>query len=218
MRLQSPTMETACILPYWGEQATWLPLSILQLRCLPCCANPCCCRPAATGQLSGPSQQVGIPANVPSAAEGPEAERPTVEAGTAALGPKLYFAIVRQDTRKPPLPPTPSAQPQAVAPAEPSVQQATSPFAVMAGSRGPSPPASGTASPPLPLASAGRRPSIESQRSISSVAGGIPAFKRAMPSAFTDVRLGPLIGRGAYGRSCCSPVHRCTAAAGMAPP
>jgi serine/threonine protein kinase len=32
------------------------------------------------------------------------------------------------------------------------------------------------------------------------VAGGIPAFKRAMPSAFTDVRLGPLIGRGAYGR------------------
>jgi hypothetical protein len=34
----------------------------------------------------------------------------------------------------------------------------------------------------------------------------IPAFKRAMPSAFTDVRLGPLIGRGAYGRvgDCCA--------------
>eukprot|EP00887_Chlorella_sp_A99_P005032 scaffold4.g5032.t1 len=29
---------------------------------------------------------------------------------------------------------------------------------------------------------------------------GLPTFKRAMPSAFTDVRLGPLIGRGAYGR------------------
>ena len=28
----------------------------------------------------------------------------------------------------------------------------------------------------------------------------LPPFKRAAPSAFTDVRLGPLIGRGAYGR------------------
>ena len=114
---------------------------------------------------------------------------------------RLYFAIVRQETRKPPLPTaSASTQRQAVPQLEPSEQQAVSPFAAMAGSGGPSPPASGTVSPPLPLAGAGRRPSIESQRSISSVAGGIPTFKRAMPSAFTDVRLGPLIGRGAYGR------------------
>lgn len=158
-------------------------------------------RPAATGQLGGPSQQVGIPANVTSTAEGPDAQRPTVQAGAAALGPRLYFAIVRQETRKPPLPTaSASTQRQAVPQLEPSEQQAVSPFAAMAGSGGPSPPASGTVSPPLPLAGAGRRPSIESQRSISSVAGGIPTFKRAMPSAFTDVRLGPLIGRGAYGR------------------
>lgn len=47
-----------------------------------------CCRPAATGQLGGPSQQVGIPANVASTAEGPDAQRPTVQAGAAALGPR----------------------------------------------------------------------------------------------------------------------------------
>ena len=40
------------------------------------------------------------------------------------------------------------------------------------------------------------RASMDSDRSHSH----LPAFKRAMPSAFTDVRLGPLIGRGAYGR------------------
>lgn len=31
-------------------------------------------------------------------------------------------------------------------------------------------------------------------------ASAIPALTKAMPTAFTDVRLGPLIGRGAYGR------------------
>jgi hypothetical protein len=39
------------------------------------------------------------------------------------------------------------------------------------------------------------RASMDSDRSHSHL-----SFKRAMPSAFTDVRLGPLIGRGAYGR------------------
>ena len=39
------------------------------------------------------------------------------------------------------------------------------------------------------------RASMDSNRS----GHGLP-FKRAMPSAFIDVRLGPLIGRGAYGR------------------
>ena len=29
---------------------------------------------------------------------------------------------------------------------------------------------------------------------------GVPSINKAMPTAFTDVRLGPLIGRGAYGR------------------
>lgn len=29
---------------------------------------------------------------------------------------------------------------------------------------------------------------------------GVPSLNKAMPTAFTDVRLGPLIGRGAYGR------------------
>lgn len=125
---------------------------------------------------------------------------------------RLYFAIVRQETRKPPVPSTAaSAQRAAVAAPDSGVQQAVSPFAALAGSRGHSPPVSGTASPPQQPAGLGRRPSIESQRSISSVAGGIPAFKRAMPSAFTDVRLGPLIGRGAYGRVRRLPPTSCVA-------
>ena len=44
------------------------------------------------------------------------------------------------------------------------------------------------------------RSSYTSQRSAGSHAFNLPSFKRAMPSTFTDVRLGPLIGRGAYGR------------------
>ena len=34
----------------------------------------------------------------------------------------------------------------------------------------------------------------------TSNTGSVPSITKAMPTAFTDVRLGPLIGRGAYGR------------------
>ncbi|KAL4854405.1 putative serine/threonine-protein kinase SIS8 [Chlorella vulgaris] len=86
--------------------------------------------------------------------------------------PRYYFGILRMDTAS---------------------KQAASPSAV--------------ASPVQPLAQlepatqnaadrCNTRASLDSQRSHT----GLASFKRAMPSAFTDVRLGSLIGRGAYGR------------------
>lgn len=102
---------------------------------------------------------------------------------------------MRSDSvRKPPLPPS----------AHSAAAAALSPFAALAGTPT-SPGGSGTASPAPGLADpapkVGQRGSLDSQHSIASTTGaGLPPFKRAMPSAFTDVRLGPLIGRGAYGR------------------
>ncbi len=135
---------------------------------------------------------------------------------------RYYFGILRADGRKPV--PTSTA---ASLPPDPIMNASTSAAAATAaggagGGAGGSPALSNSVSPaPLSIsraasaaaaevaahaavgqyaAAAGQynngRASLDSDRSF----GGVPTFKRAMPSAFTDVRLGPLIGRGAYGR------------------
>lgn len=156
-------------------------------------------RPAATGRLSGPSQLVGIPADISTAGE------------AGATGPRYYFAIQRGESkrRRPPTsPPLPVTAAAALA-VPPSIPATASPFAGASGPGSASPTGSGAMTPARALASAASAPgpchshyngrgSMESDRSMTTTT--LPTFKRAMPSAFTDVRLGPLIGRGAYGR------------------
>ncbi|KAL4446278.1 hypothetical protein ABPG77_003085 [Micractinium sp. CCAP 211/92] len=157
-------------------------------------------RPAATGRLSGPSELVGIPADI-NAGNGPKAS-----------GPRYYFAIQRAESRRrrpPPSPPVLAAPVSAAAalavPA--TVPASASPFATAPGPGSLSPVGSGAVTPGLALAGAASSGPAPSQCQYngrasmeSDTMSTLPALKRAMPSAFTDVRLGPLIGRGAYGR------------------
>ncbi|PSC70592.1 kinase [Micractinium conductrix] len=149
-------------------------------------------RPAATGQVGGHSQLVGIPATAPSMSD---SERPS---GPLTGPTHFYFGILRADSAPRDAPSMANSLPtiRLEVPAAAS-QPATFPFAYATSQFG-----SGSMSPGQQRGSAAStaggapgRASMDSNRS----GHGLP-FKRAMPSAFIDVRLGPLIGRGAYGR------------------
>lgn len=176
-------------LPWYLCKCILCSVMLCAIHIMLCAEAPC--RPGSTGQLGGHSQSVGIPATAPLSASKTSRQSATPRSvhlrckqyvvpflgGVTtiewlAATCRYYFGILRMDTAS---------------------KQAASPSAV--------------ASPVQPLAQlepatqnaadrCNTRASLDSQRSHT----GLASFKRAMPSAFTDVRLGPLIGRGAYGR------------------
>jgi hypothetical protein len=123
--------------------------------------------PAATGQLGGPENAIGVPAGVGSEAN---------STGSTAPEKVLYFAILTPmmgSGKLEALPPSKTDPPSKAAPG---------------------------------LASAASLPSHVSSKMVCRSAdtpsplSPLGTFKRPAPTIFTDVRLGPMVGRGAYGR------------------
>lgn len=136
-------------------------------------------RPTATAQLG----EVGVPVVMRSGVNGVYGNGPSTSgvvypSSSAPTAPasRLFFAIVQPDTLRP----------GAVRPVSDGARR----IGIMSQSR--------VGNNLLNAAGSGSGGS--SGGTATSNSSVVPSITKAMPTAFTDVRLGPLIGRGAYGR------------------
>jgi serine/threonine protein kinase len=139
-------------------------------------------RPTATAQLGLVGVPVGLGAGQSSPGSTPSTDLNnnnanihsgnTASAGQPSASRHLFFAIVQPD----------QLRPGAVRPVSDGARR----FGIVQSTPG------GNQLPPLSSSGSGSTGATSSST--------VPSINKAMPTAFTDVRLGPLIGRGAYGR------------------